>query len=174
VAVCCGRDHRGVDPEVGSLTPDQYTVIGEKVSYRLAQQTGSFAVVKYSRPVIKRLDSQAILCAPAPEGVIDGSLADVSFCAGLTVDRFLLLQNLHFRHPWRSQVRLSHAAISPAPEAGRSRHHGQPAVADPTRTEDQRPARTDLRRPTRFDPRQPRDCDGRDADQGRSRPGRAR
>ena len=42
------------------LSPDQYTVIGEKVTYRLAQRPGSYMVLKYNRPVIKRLDTQAI------------------------------------------------------------------------------------------------------------------
>ncbi|MGH8864555.1 MAG: IS66 family transposase [Burkholderiales bacterium] len=103
-------------PELESLTPDQYTVIGEKVSYRLAQQPASFVVVKYLRPVIKRLDSQAIVCPPAPLGVIEGSRADVSFCAGMTVDKFVYHTPLYRQHqkladsgitvsrPWLTQL----------------------------------------------------------------------
>ncbi len=107
------------NPAAAGLTADQFEVIGEKASYRLAQRPGSFVVLKvaigilpratlvhpctaYLRPVIKRRDTGVIHCPPAPVGVIEGSRADVSFCAGLLVDRFLLLQNLHFRHPWRS------------------------------------------------------------------------
>jgi transposase len=48
-------------------------VIGEKVTYRLAQRPGSYVVLKYVRPVIKRHDTQVLSCPPAPVGVIDGS-----------------------------------------------------------------------------------------------------
>ena len=33
------------------LTADQYEVIGEKVSHRLAQRPGSYVILKYVRPV---------------------------------------------------------------------------------------------------------------------------
>mgnify|MGYP007078746557 CR=1 FL=1 len=54
-------------------------MIGEKVSHRLAQRPGSYVILKYVRPVIKRRDTQTIHCPAAPAGVIDGSRADVSF-----------------------------------------------------------------------------------------------
>jgi len=76
------------NPEISHLSPDDYDVIGEKVSYRLAQRPGSYVVLKYVRPVIKRRDTQIISCPPAPVSVIDGSRADVSFIAGLLVDKF--------------------------------------------------------------------------------------
>ncbi|MGH8142523.1 MAG: IS66-like element ISCARN15 family transposase, partial [Steroidobacteraceae bacterium] len=66
-------------PDVGCLAVDQFEVIGQKVSYRLAQRTGSYVVLKYVRPVIKRRDTQVLSAAPAPQGVIEGSRADVSF-----------------------------------------------------------------------------------------------
>ncbi|HRH89280.1 MAG TPA: IS66 family transposase, partial [Rubrivivax sp.] len=74
--------------EVKDLTPDQYEVVGEKISHRLAQRPGSCVVLKYVRPVIKRRDTQTLHCAPAPVGVIEGSRADVSFVAGVLVDKF--------------------------------------------------------------------------------------
>ena len=58
------------------MLPNSCEVIGEKVSHRLAQRPGSFVVLKYVRPVIKRLDTQTLHCAPAPVGVIEGSRAD--------------------------------------------------------------------------------------------------
>jgi hypothetical protein len=54
----------------------------------LAQRPGSYEILKYVRPVVKRKDSQQIGRALAPVGVIDGSRADVSFVAGLLVDKF--------------------------------------------------------------------------------------
>ena len=76
------------NPEAEGLTPDAYEVIGEKVSHRLAQRPGSYVVLKYVRPLIKRRDTQVLSCPPAPVGVIDGSRADVSFIAGMMVDKF--------------------------------------------------------------------------------------
>ena len=43
-------------------------MIGEKVSHRLAQRPGSYVILKYVRPVIKRRDTQTIHC-PAAEVV---------------------------------------------------------------------------------------------------------
>ena len=77
------------NPEMEALTPDQYEVIGEKVTHRLAQRPGSYVVLKYVRPLIKRKDTQALSCPPAPVGLIDASLADVSFVAGLLIDKFV-------------------------------------------------------------------------------------
>lgn len=74
------------NPEVAGLDPEQFEVIGEKVSHRLAQRPGSYVILKYVRPLIKRRDTLALSCAPAPTGVIEGSRADVSFIAGM-IDR---------------------------------------------------------------------------------------
>lgn len=77
------------DPHAQGLAPDQYEVIAQKVTYRLAQRPGSYVMLKYVRDVIKLKDSQALRCPPAPVGVLDGSRADVSFLTGLLVDKFL-------------------------------------------------------------------------------------
>ena len=58
------------NPEIEGLLPEQFEVIGEKVSHRLAQRPGSYVVLKYVRTVIKRLDTQALHCPPAPEGLL--------------------------------------------------------------------------------------------------------
>ncbi len=84
--------------EAQGLAPDDYAVIGEKVSYRLAQRPGSYVILKYVRPVIKRHDTQALSCGPAPVGVIDGSRADVSFIVGMMVDKFAYHQPLYRQH----------------------------------------------------------------------------
>jgi len=76
------------NPEITGLSSEQYEVIGEKVSHRLAQRPGSYVILKYVRPVIKRHDTQAIVCPAAPVGVIEGSRADVSFIAGMLIDKF--------------------------------------------------------------------------------------
>lgn len=84
--------------EAQGLTPEQYEVVGEKVSCRLAQRPGAYVVLKYVRPVIKRLDTQTLHCAAAPVGVIEGSRADVSFIAGLLMDKFCWHLPLYRQH----------------------------------------------------------------------------
>lgn len=86
------------NPETEGLTAEQFEVIGEKVSHRLAQRPGSYVVLKYVRPVVKLRNTEAIHCAPAPLGVIEGSRADVSFIAGLLLDKFLWHLPLYRQH----------------------------------------------------------------------------
>ena len=111
-----------VHADVEGLSPDQYEIIGEKVTYRLAQRPGSYQILKYRRPVIKLKVSAQILALPAPSGVLEGSRADVSFLAGLLVDKFAWHLPLYRQHqrlaaagitvsrPWLSQ--LAQASIS--------------------------------------------------------------
>ena len=76
------------DPAIEAIPEPEREVIGEKVSYRLAQHPGSYVVLKYVRPVVKRRDTQAILTAAAPANVLERSGADVSFLAAMLVDKF--------------------------------------------------------------------------------------
>jgi len=95
------------DPQTQGLSPDEYEVISQKVSYRLAQRPGSYVVLKYLRLVAKRHDTQALSCPPAPTGVIEGSRADVSFLAGMLVDKFA------YHLPFcRQHQRLEHSGIT--------------------------------------------------------------
>ena len=86
------------NPEIEGLGPDQYEVIGEKVSHRLAQRPGSYVILKYVRPLIKRRDTATIHCPPAPAGVIEGSRADVSFLVALLLDKFAWHLPLYRQH----------------------------------------------------------------------------
>jgi len=104
------------NPEVQDLAPDQYEVVGQKVSHRLAQRPGAYVVLKYVRQVIKRRNTATLHCPPAPAGVIEGSRADVSFIVGLLVDKFHWHLPLHRQHqrlidagfklsrPWLTQL----------------------------------------------------------------------
>ena len=76
------------DPAIEAVPEAEREIIGEKVSYRLAQQPGSYVVLKYVRSVVKRRDTQAILTAVAPANVLERSAADVSFLAAMLVDKF--------------------------------------------------------------------------------------
>jgi transposase len=105
-----------VHEDVKGLSPDQYEVIGEKVTYRIAQRPGAYEVLKYRRPVIKLKSSAKILALPAPTGVLEESRADVSFVAGLLMDKFAWHLPLYRQHqrlaaagirvsrPWLTQI----------------------------------------------------------------------
>lgn len=94
-------------PEAAGLAPEEFEVIGHKDSYRLAQRPGSYVVLNYRRPVIKLKATQALVCPNAPAGVLDGSRADVSFLAGLLIDKFAY--HLPF---YRQHQRLTDAGIT--------------------------------------------------------------
>ena len=68
------------------------------MSYRLAQQPGSHIVLKYVRPVVKRKDTLAIVTAAAPGQVLERTAADVSFLAGMLVDKFRYHLPLYRQH----------------------------------------------------------------------------
>ena len=111
------------NPEIAGLAPDQYEIIGSKETFRLAQRPGSYVVIKYVRPGVKRLDTQAISSPAAPVGVIEGSRADVSFVAGLLLDKFAYHLPLYRQHqrlldagftvsrPWLTQLAQQGAAL---------------------------------------------------------------
>lgn len=94
-------------PEAEGLAPEAFEVIGHKESFRLAQRPGSTVVLKYRRPVIKLKATQVIVCPNAPVGVIEGSRAEVSFIAGLLIDKFAY--HLPF---YRQHQRLADAGIT--------------------------------------------------------------
>jgi transposase len=109
--------------EAAGLAPEQFEVISYKDSYRLAQRPGSYVVLKYRRPVIKLRASQAIVCAPAPVSVIEGSRAEVSFVAGALIDKFAYHIPLYRQHqrledggitvsrPWLTQIAQQGASL---------------------------------------------------------------
>lgn len=94
-------------PELTGSEADQYEVIGTKTTYRLAQRAASYVVLKIDRPVFRRKGSEKPVTTPAPFNVLDNSLADVSFLAGLLVDKF------QFHLPlYRQHQRLQQAGIT--------------------------------------------------------------
>lgn len=111
------------NPEAEGLDPEDVEVIGERVSHRLAQRPGSYVILKYVRPVIKRRHTQALSCPAAPVGVLEGSRADVSFIAGLLVDKLCYHLPLYRQHqrlaqagvkvsrPWLTQIAQSAIAL---------------------------------------------------------------
>jgi hypothetical protein len=54
----------------------------------LAQRPGNYAAIKYRRAGAKVESSQALACAPGPQGPIEGTAADVSLPTGMLIDKF--------------------------------------------------------------------------------------
>ena len=102
------------DPAIDCIPQDQREVIGEKISYRLAQRPGSYLILKYVRPVIKRKDTQAIMSACAPGNVLDKSSVDVSFLAGMLIDKFCYHLPLYRQHQRLAQcgIQVSRSSLT--------------------------------------------------------------
>lgn len=75
-----------------------YWKISEKVTCRLAQHPGSFEVLRYVRPVYKKKADTTICCSAAPPAVLEKSFADVSFLAGMLIDKFAYYLPLYRQH----------------------------------------------------------------------------
>jgi transposase len=102
------------DPEIEAIPEDRRVRIGEKVTYRLAQRPGSYVILEYTRPVYKLLDDLSIATPAAPANVLDNSVADVSFLAGMLVDKFCYHLPLYRQHQRliQSGIQLSRSTLS--------------------------------------------------------------
>ena len=85
-------------PELAGDQADEYEVIRYETTYRLAQRRASYVVLKYRRPILKHKPSQKMMTTPAPAAVLEKSYADVSFIAGMLVDKFVYHQPLYRQH----------------------------------------------------------------------------
>ena len=85
-------------PELQGEDADQYEIIDYKVTRRLAQRPGSYEVLEYRRPVVRHKSSQTLTTTPAPSGLFDRSIADVSLIAGMLIDKFVYHLPLHRQH----------------------------------------------------------------------------
>lgn len=101
-------------PELAGIPHEQLTVIDEKVTCRLAQRPGSYVVLRYVRKVYKRKDTQQLIAAPMPVNVLEKSVADVSFLAGMLVDKFMYHLPLYRQHQRLEQsgIQLSRATLT--------------------------------------------------------------
>jgi len=86
------------DPEVEAVPEEHREVIGEKITHRLAQRPGSYVVLAYRRQVVKDKRNDRIHTPAAPANVLDNSLADVSFLAGMLIDKFCYHLPLYRQH----------------------------------------------------------------------------
>ncbi len=78
--------------------PKDYALVGEKTTCRLAQRPGAYVVLRYIRRVYKRKSDGEFSCLPAPPAVLEKSCADVSFLAGLVIDKMVYHLPLYRQH----------------------------------------------------------------------------
>lgn len=99
-------------PELAGPDADQYEVIDTKVTFKLAQRSASYVVLRYEIPVIKHKDSQELSTSTMPDQVLERSIADVSLLAGLLVDKFQFHLPLHRQHQRMAQMGVTVARSS--------------------------------------------------------------
>jgi transposase len=82
--------------------------------YRLAQRPASYVVICYEQPVYKHKDTGQMMSVPMVSGVLDKSLADVSFLSGLLVEKFVYHLPLYRQHQRlkNSGIELSRATLT--------------------------------------------------------------
>ena len=85
-------------PEMQGEDADQYEIIDHKNTYRLAQRPGSYVILNYQRDVVRHKSSQTLATVAAPSGLFDRSFADVSFIAGMLIDKYLYHLPLYRQH----------------------------------------------------------------------------
>lgn len=101
-------------PELQGPDADQYELVDTKETCRLAQQPGSYVVLKYRRQVVRHKALQTIKDTPAPANVLEGCYCDVSLLAGLMVDKAVYHLPLHRQHQRMldSGIRVSRATLT--------------------------------------------------------------
>ena len=100
-------------PELEGEDADNYEVIGNKETHRLAQLPGSYQVLIYRNKVLRKKGNGNILTPAAPANVLEGTYADVSLLAGLMVDKAVYHLPLNRQHQrmLQSGVTLSRATL---------------------------------------------------------------
>ena len=73
-------------------------VIATHSTFRLAQRRASYEVLEYRTPVIKSPTTGKPQTTPTPDNIFGGSIADVSFLAGMLVDKFAYHLPLYRQH----------------------------------------------------------------------------
>jgi len=101
-------------PELEGADADDWTIIDYKITHRLAQRPGSYVVLAYRRPVVRHNSAETVTTPPAPANVLEGSIADASWLAGLLVDKFVYHQPLYRQHQRLADagIQVSRATLS--------------------------------------------------------------
>ncbi len=101
------------DAEMESLPEGEREIIGEKVSYRLAQRMASYVILEYRRRVYKRLSDLQIVTTAAADNVLEKTVSDVSLLAAMLIDKFSYHLPLYRQHQRLQQagIQLSRSTL---------------------------------------------------------------
>jgi len=101
-------------PELTGPNAHEYEHISNKYTYRVAQRPASYEVLEYVHPVLKHTPSSTLISTPAPLSLWPGSVVDVSFVAGMLVEKFVYHQPLYRQHQRlaREGITLARATLS--------------------------------------------------------------
>lgn len=83
---------------------DDYDIIGENIFHRLAQHQASYEVLKFIQPVVKEKFSGELSSPLMPAAVFEKSMADVSFIAGMVIDKLVYHLPLYRQHQRLAQA----------------------------------------------------------------------
>ena len=86
------------NPEAAAIPESERELVGEKVVHKLAQITCDYRILRYVARSWKRRDTGEFIAAAPPPAVLDRTCADVSFLAGMMVDKFCWHLPLHRQH----------------------------------------------------------------------------
>ncbi len=100
-------------PSTKDIPESQRQLVSVDVTYRLAQRA-PYIVLKYETKVYKDKQTGEFLTPRAPDSVFPGTSADVSFLAGMVVDKFAHHLPLYRQHErlTQSKVYLSRGTLS--------------------------------------------------------------
>ncbi len=84
--------------EVPEEERDNYYVVSQKITDRLGQRPAAYVVIREIRDVLKRKSDGVFSCPPASDAVLEGGMADVSFLAGLVIDKLSYHLPLYRQH----------------------------------------------------------------------------
>lgn len=102
------------------LTLDDVEIIGTRTTHRLAQRRASYEILEYRCPLIKVTSDSAPQATSAPATLFDGSLADVSFIAGMLVDKFCYHLPLYRQHQRLQQAGITLSRTTLTQQVGRA------------------------------------------------------
>jgi transposase len=100
-------------PQLQGTDADQYEVIRHEETHKLAQRPGAYVVLCYRRPVVRKKDSGQLITTPAPDAVLEKSIADVSLLAGILVDKFVYHLPLYRQHQRMEQAGIKLSRTTP-------------------------------------------------------------
>lgn len=101
-------------PELEGENKEQYEIVSTEASYKLAQKPGAYVVLKYVKTKVKHKENGGMKTTPMPSSVFGSSVADVSFLAGMIIDKSMYHLPLYRQHQrlQDSKIMLSRSSLT--------------------------------------------------------------